>query len=223
MGVLTLPQNPTPELAEFIGVLIGDGYMYNNGNKYIMGITGNLNLEEEYYLYLKKLIKSLWNKQVKIKKYKHKICIVFGSKIIFEFLTKNFDLPIGKSSERKFIPPVIAKDWDLVKNTIRGIADTDGSIFVAEKPGSPNYPSIEITTTSRKLAYTIREILIFKGFRVAKIWAYCSKKSKLTTYKVPLNGFENLRRWMQEIGFSNPYKAMKAKEIIEKKNGSRGI
>ncbi len=223
MDIVTIPQKSTPELAEFIGVLIGDGHMYNTGNRYVIGITGNLNLEEDYYLYLKKLIKNVWGKDVKIKKYKYKVFIVFSSKSIFKFLTSSMGLVSGNSCYKKFIPEVITKDWDLVKHTIRGIVDTDGSIFVANKPGSPNYPSIEITTTSPILAFKIKEILTDKGFRVAKIWTYCSKKSKLTTYKVPLNGYKNLELWMQEIGFSNNYKAVKAKEILKRKMGQGGF
>ena len=29
------------DIAEFVGVLIGDGYIYTNKNKYIIGFTGN--------------------------------------------------------------------------------------------------------------------------------------------------------------------------------------
>ncbi|MBI4145910.1 LAGLIDADG family homing endonuclease [Candidatus Woesearchaeota archaeon] len=94
---------------------------------------------------------------------------------------------------------------------MRGIVDTDGSIFVANKPRSPNYPSIEITTCSRKLAHQLKNILAHQGFRVANIWCdKPGKMSKLPCYKVPLNGRENVRKWLIEIGFSNPVKKMKA-------------
>ncbi|MBW2994157.1 LAGLIDADG family homing endonuclease, partial [Candidatus Woesearchaeota archaeon] len=106
------------------------------------------------------------------------------------------------------------KDWRLAKHTIRGIADTDGSIFTANKHGSPNYPSIEITTSSYSLALQIRQILRQKDFRVAKIWSYKSKLSKRTTYKVPLNGKKNLAKWLKEISFSNPHKLKKALSAV---------
>ena len=215
---ITIPQELTPELAELVGVIIGDGHIYKNKSAYVIGFTGNPKLEEEYYEYLKRLIKIVWNKEVKIKKEKSSIRIILRSKGIFEFLTKELGLVYGgKCSQYKFIPHIIVKDWNLVKYAIRGLADTDGSIFVADKPGSLAYPSIEITTTSHTLAFSLREILLNKKFRVANIWKYCSKRSKLITYKIPLNGFKNLLKWNNEIGFSNLYKAQKAKTVLERK------
>lgn len=102
----------------------------------------------------------------------------------------------------------------LLRCVIRGIVDTDGSIFVAKKPGVDRYPSIEITTSSQKLALQLRGILIGMGFNVANIWHYKSKKGKLITYKVPLNGKKNIKKWLKEIGFSNSYKLNRAKDAI---------
>jgi hypothetical protein len=100
------------------------------------------------------------------------------------------------------------------QHCLRGILDTDGSIFTADKPGFPNYPSIEITTSSPKLAEQIRKVLINRGFHVANIWQYKSKLSKRVTYKVPLNGKANLRKWLAEIGVSNPQKLDKALKAV---------
>jgi len=56
----------------------------------------------------------------------------------------------------------------------------------------------------------LREILIKNGFRFAKLWSYKSKNSKFKAYKIPLNGKLNLRKWLEEIGFSNPCKLERA-------------
>ncbi len=102
------------------------------------------------------------------------------------------------------------------KAYIKSIVDTDGSVFVANKPGLMNYPSIEITTTSYNLANQIKDLLCSQGFRVAKIWKYKSKLSKRITYKIPLNGKDNLLNWVKEIGFSNPYKMKRALSYLKK-------
>jgi hypothetical protein len=34
-------------------------------------------------------------------------------------------------------------------------------------------------------------------------------------YKVPLNGKENIKKWISEIGFSNPYKMKRALEFTK--------
>jgi len=201
----------TASECELIGAIIGDGNIHKKSPKYYVGVTGNIQTDKEYFGYLSGLIKKSWNKTPQIRNRWNAIRLRFYSKKIVERITGIFGLPFnsGKCYKVK-IPGIIASDWGLVRHTIRGIADTDGSVFTANKPGSPNYPSIEITTTSRFLACQLRNILNKQGFRVAKIWGYKSKLSKFTAYKVPLNGRKNLEKWIKEIGFSNPYKLNKA-------------
>ncbi len=125
-------------------------------------------------------------------------------------------LPFGRGKcEKVKIPETIAKDWNLVKYAIRGIMDTDGTVFVSKKPGVERYPTMEITTTSQLLAGQLREILLKQSFRVGNIRKSTSKLSKLPAYRVPLYGKENLRKWIKEIGFSNKYKLDRAKSYIQ--------
>ena len=143
-------------------------------------------------------------------------------------MIKTIGLINGKEkSWTVFIPQIVTKNWNIVKHTIRGIVDTDGSIFVAKKPRVLAYPSIEFDTSSKKLALQLREILLNQGFRVANIWTYQTKLGKRPMYKVPLNGIKNLEKWLDEIGFSNPYKLRRAQKCLynyqNKKNGSREI
>ena len=206
----------TEGMAELIGALIGDGYIYRANRKYQIGFVGSPKTDRGYFEKLQKLIFSEWKKKAKIKFRERGIRIVIDSKEIANFLIDELKIPHGEGKcEKVKIPDEIAKDWRLVRNTIRGIADTDGSIFVARKPRIEKYPSIEITTVSRSLAEQLREILIKKGFKVAKIWSYKSKTSKRTAYKVPLNGKKNLKKWIKEVGFSNPYKLKRAKEYLK--------
>jgi len=39
-----------PEICEFIGAYIGDGYLANYGNQYLIGISGDKKLDEESIL-----------------------------------------------------------------------------------------------------------------------------------------------------------------------------
>lgn len=114
---------------------------------------------------------------------------------------------------KKSIPNKILNDWNNARHAIRGIADTDGSIFTADKPGSPHYPSIEITTTSIELADQLKSILEKNGFNVANIWSN-QRDGNRTAYKVALNGRKNLEKWMDQIGFSHPLKRNKAENIL---------
>ncbi|MFH1225096.1 MAG: LAGLIDADG family homing endonuclease [Candidatus Diapherotrites archaeon] len=206
----------SPEECELIGAYLGDGHIYKRNRKYIIGFTGNPITDAQYFENLSRLIYSAWGRVVKPKFRERAVRIKFDSKPIVERLTTTFRLPFheGKCAKAK-IPAEIEADWESAKHAIRGIVDTDGSVFVADKPGSPKYPSIEITTTSRALAEQLKELLSVAGFNVAKIWAYKSKTSVRTAYKVPLNGKANLRKWISEIGFSNPYKLARAMAATE--------
>jgi hypothetical protein len=203
---------------ELVGALIGDGYLYTNKGKYVVGFTGQPETDKEYFEYLRRLINKVWQKEPQVKTRAGGLRIRFNSKPVIERLTKYFQLPTGKGKgEKVTLPKVIIDDWRLTRACLRGIFDTDGSIFTADKPGSPNYPSIEITTTSKQLAEQVKTMLESEGFRVAKIWQYQSKLSKRPAYKVPLNGWKNLEKWLETIGMSNPYKYQRAVEAIEKK------
>ncbi len=93
--------------------------------------------------------------------------------------------------------------------------DTDGTIFVSKKPGIDKYPTMEITTTSKNLANQLRKILLKREFRVGNIRASTSKLSKRIAYRVPLYGKNNVKKWLNEIGFSNKYKLKRAVEYIQ--------
>ena len=209
--------NLTPGIAELIGAIIGDGYIYRKNRKYQIGIVGNPNTDKEYLEKLKELIKKEWKKEVKIKLRSKAIRIVFYSKEICKFLTNDMKIFYGKGKcQRIMIPRQIFEDRNLAKLTIRGIADTDGSVFVSKKPGVENYHCIEITTTSVNLANQIKDLLNQNNFKVT---SRLEKRKNinpnaLPSYKVTLNGKENLKKWIGEIGFSNHYKYNRAIEYL---------
>ena len=201
----------TEGMAELIGSLIGDGYIYRAHRKYQIGFVGSPKTDREYFRVLQKLISTEWKKEAKIKFRERGLRIVINSKEISLFLINKLKIPYGDGKCEKIkIPEKIFKNWKLVRNTLRGIVDTDGSVFFARKPGIEKYPSLEITTVSKQLAGQIRDILIKRGFRVAKIWSYKTKTQKRVAYKIPLNGKKNIQKWVDEIGFSNSYKLRRA-------------
>ena len=207
--------NISSNLAELIGAYIGDGYLYNKKRTYQLGFVGHPETDKKYFEHLVNLIFLEFNKKSKIKLSGRGIRIVVSSKNICNLFTENLGLSFGEGKcEKISIPSEILEDWFLVRNVLRGIVDTDGSVFAVKKPRVMRYPSIEITTCSKKLANQIRKILLKRGFRVAKIWKFKSKNSKRVGYRVPLNGKKNLKKWLDEIGFSNPYKLKRAKSYL---------
>lgn len=200
-------------VAELVGALIGDGYIYKNNRKYQIGFVGHPITDKDYFEHLKELIKKEWNKDAKPIFRERALRMVINSKQVVEYLVNELKIPYGKiKSKTVFIPEQIRNDWNLAKHTIRGITDTDGSVFAVKKPRVEKYPSIEITTISKILAEQAKTILEERGFRVAKIWEFNSSLMKNTGYRFGLNGKENIRKWIDEIGFSNPYKLQRAKD-----------
>ncbi len=217
---LILPKYPSRELTELTGIIIGDGYLYNRFNKYRLGIVGNPKIDDEYFTRIRKLIKNVFGVSSNQKIGGRGLRIVINSKGMFGFFTLILALPHGEGKGATVkIPKIFVKDKILSSSVLRGIFDTDGTIFTSDKKGAIDYPCIELTTTSIKLAKQVKGILAIKGFRVANIRESKSKHSKLIVYKVSLYGKKNVSLWHDKIGFSNPNKYNKLMKI----NGGRGI
>lgn len=203
----------TPEECEIIGALMGDGFIHRS-KKYYIGFTGNPKTDVEYYDYILELVKKVWNKETKAKVRARGLRVAIYSKYIVTRLICDFglDYNAGKT-ERVYMPKIIFEDWNLARATIRGLVDTDGTVFTANKPRSPNYPSIEWATSSKKLFEQVKYLLIKQGFRISS-WSYTPKDGRLTSYRIGLNGRKNLKKWLDDIGFSNTYKLKRAQNII---------
>ena len=135
----------TPGIAEIVGIYIGDGHIYRKDNKFQIGFTGNPITDLELFERLKELIKKEFDKDINFKIRARGLRTAFRSKIVSNLLVNELGLTYGKGkSERVIIPEKIASDWDLARHTIRGIMDTDGSVFVSKKPRIEKYPSMEL-------------------------------------------------------------------------------
>ncbi len=100
-----IPKELTPELAEFIGIMVGDGHIEdrkrkdrNFENVYEMSITGNIIDSEYYYNYLNTLIKGLFNIPfcIKLQKSRNAIIVFKNSKAIHSFIKKITKIPSRK-------------------------------------------------------------------------------------------------------------------------------
>jgi hypothetical protein len=113
---------------------------------------------------------------------------------------------VGKGKSRNVTIPdlILQKKWKFAKWTIRGIMDTDGTLFFSKKTyDHPIYPTIELRTCSTGLAKQMETLLLQNGFR-ARL-----RGNEKEGYHVALYGIKMLRKWVMEIGFSNPKHANK--------------
>lgn len=204
----------SPEFCEFVGAIIGNGNLWTDGSRYRVEITGHPQLDKEYFDYLSTIAYRLFKKKpyplhVRQRGLRWRL----QSKAAYMSLSE-IGLPTGRGKSRKVAIPdlILTKKWVLVKWTIRGIMDTDGTLFFSKKTYDyPIYPTIELRTISKKLSNQLETVLLQNDFRARR------RGDEARGFHVALYGFAMLKRWMNEIGFSNPKhsnKILKQKTFI---------
>lgn len=189
------------DLCEFVGAVIGDGNLWTDGSRYRIALTGDPKLDLSYFSYMRKLSYGLFSKEP----YRFRVRygglrFILQSKDAFNVFLK-LEISRGKKARNIIIPrAIMKKGWGYTKYVIRGIFDTDGTLFFSKKTyPKPIYPTLEICTYSRNLALQLSTVLKNRGFRVR----LRGNLSRSKGYYVSLYGKEMLNKWINEIGFSN--------------------
>ncbi len=128
--------------------------------------------------------------------YQGAVIFRINNKKFVSFL-KSLGIPTGKfKSKNVLIPKIICNSWKKTKNCIRGIFDTDGSIYFDKRAVySKPYPRVELHMSNLGLLEQLYSILKKHEFNVT-----ISKKKSC----IYLNGFKETRKFLTEIGFANP-------------------
>lgn len=195
-----LPRHSS-RLAEFIGILLGDGGITNAQAE----ITLDALADREYIDYVANLAADLFACRPKI--YQHhtttraKRIVIAG--VVFIDLLKGLGLGIGDKVKRQVDVPIwVKEDKSLSKSCLRGLMDTDGGIFrhsyfVNGKRYS--YLKLCFSNRSQPLRRFVHMTLSKFGFtpKLASnekhVWLYSEKET---------------RRYVQVIGTSN-YRLLK--------------
>ncbi|MDO8471120.1 MAG: LAGLIDADG family homing endonuclease [bacterium] len=125
---VVLPQQ-SARLAEFIGIMLGDGGI---NNLWQANITVNSVKDAEYAHYVSKLCRDLFNIAPTMRKRKNRQALVISltSTSIVDFLVKQ-GLPRGNKLKHGLrIPSWILNKPAYRKACVRGLVDTDGCLFV---------------------------------------------------------------------------------------------
>ena len=135
------------KLAELVGIILGDGNIHHcitdKTNSYVLRIVGDSNKDKEYLInYVKPLVDSLFDVESKV--YKHNkfnaLYINVCSRLIVEFLC-SIGMKAGNKIKNKLtIPDWIKSNSDLLKACIRGLMDTDGSVYEL----LPHWPGLSL-------------------------------------------------------------------------------
>ena len=211
---IILPTKMTNQLAEDIGIMIGDGclsiYKDKKRVNYDISCIGNLYDEKSYYeSYIKNLKLCLFNlKFGLIESKRDSTCILRAhSKGIIEFYSKSIGLPIGKK-DRIGIPSIIFSKRSFLISCIRGIGDSDFSLTFKRKDSEiPYYPVIKIISKSRNLIGDLNCGLKCLGFKPTVSYDVCTfdkrTKNHYISHSLDLNGKKQVERWMELIKFNN--------------------
>ena len=200
------PTKMTPELAEFLGYIIGDGHL----EKYYFEITNNDPEILENVMYL---TKTLFDKNAKEKVDKRNGVkkILCSSKILNIYLNKIFEIPIGKKSDIIKIPKKIQlTNKEISKYFLRGYFDCDGTV-------SKNTRSMEFCSASREFIEELRLFILRFG-----LFSSTSKKiiNNKPYYRLYLRS-KDVEQFHNEIGSLVKHKKTRLEKSISigKKQG----
>ncbi len=155
----------TIEFAEFIGIMLGDGGMTQGQ----ITITLNRKDDRDYILYVIALIKKLFDAEVYVwdrKKYSVNNIVISRTELVD--YCKSMGLKVGNKIKQKAdIPNWIKRDTELMKACVRGLIDTDGSIFkhcYKIKNKEYCYKKLDFTSRSLPLLLSVHNFLKKSGF-----------------------------------------------------------
>jgi len=151
---LELPAEMTPELAEFLGYFIGDGYVHEEvGVKLVVESDA-----EELDAYLRELGESLFGVTPTVEDRETRHILTFGGRHLSRYFVDNgwkkADGNEGEGAASAFIPDeVLAGTEEIVMAFLRGLFEADGT--ASQK--------IELTTVSATLADQVQTLLLSLG------------------------------------------------------------
>ena len=174
-------------LAEFCGIMLGDGGITD----YQVTITLNLKDDVEYAVFVVDMCKKLFGflPSVYLREDVNTRTIVFSSVEIIHFLTEGTHLVKGNKVKHQISIP----NWIMAKKSyqiacLRGLVDTDGSIFTHRYTVNGKqyaYKKLSFASASEPLkndVYTILEVLGMKPRFAGKFDVRLDSKVDMRTY-----------------------------------------
>ncbi len=203
---IKLPSINTHELAELVGIILGDGsigiYKCKSKNKikiqHKLQITCHSEDDIEYLHYIKNIFKKLFGVELHQSFRKsEKTCDlrIFRREIVMFFLN-SLDMDLAPKWNKSKIPNLYI-DNNFEIDVLRGYFDTDGSVVITNNNGV-TYPRLEMKICPSPMQDQFIKILTNLGF---KFGVYQIGKGEI---RIQINGKKELFRWISKIWFSNP-------------------
>ncbi len=189
------PHKHNRKLAEFIGILLGDGSI-SNTYQYRVQITLNKN-ELAYRKHVTNIIRELFGIEPRIafRRGENAVDIQFFKRKIINFLINDLGLKTAPKWNRAVIPNEYL-NTTLERDILRGYFDTDGSLVLANNNGTL-YPRLEMKISPSPMQKSFIEILERTGI---KFGVYNIGRGKV---RIQINGIKQINKWMEQIGINN--------------------
>jgi hypothetical protein len=184
------------EISELSGIMLGDGGI----SDYQVIITLNSVDDSEYVLFVKNLIENLFGitPSLYYRKTASAVHIVVSRKGLVEFLVNTCGLVKGhKIKNQASIPDWIKNSTELEIACIRGLIDTDGSIFnhrYYSKAKEYSYKKLSFTSVSKPLLLSAYDILRKMEFN-------CRLGSN---HDLRIDSVSDMKKYFEVIGSHNP-------------------
>jgi intein/homing endonuclease len=199
-STIQLPKiNFNEKLAELAGAILGDGNItwYKKGKKvgvYQIRIAGDLEKDKDYHtVYLRKLCKETLNLNAReLKRENERFLDIYSKELVKLFISMGLK-PGNKIKNQITIPEWIFQKTSYLKACIRGLIDTDGSIFRMSKRDH-KLLRINFTNHNITLLKDTRKAFISLGFNPSKI---------INNRQFLLSRQSEIKKYLKEIGFSN--------------------
>lgn len=189
------PGTKSRKMAEFVGILLGDGSISHGQNR--LQVTLNKN-ELDYAHYVVGLIYEIFGKNstIKFRKNENALDIHLFNKETVDFLIREVGMVESPKWNRAIVPRQFRNNR-LSRYVLRGYFDTDGSVVITDNNGTV-YPRLEMKVSPSPMKDHIVSMLKKMGFRFG---VYTLEKNRV---RIQMNGRQQLSKWVREIGTMNP-------------------
>lgn len=193
-------------------MILGDGHIeksYRTGH-YAVKICGGEDDLEYLESFVAPLFLRVFRKQLKsfrFKKAKGVMFYVHDKSVVFTVEHHGLK-PGNKKDNDACVPAWIFKNTVYLRSCLRGIFDTDGTVF--PKSTNRGIPQLELTSKIAGIQRTYRRGLLQLGFTPSE-WP------KTDSPKCGLYARSQVLKFSREIGFHNPKHGRRFEDILSKK------
>ena len=182
------------ELAEFIGIVLGDGTI----SEYQVRVALNATTDREYADYVAGLARRLFDIRVATREPDEEdvIYLTMTGRNLVEFLIGKGLCRGNKIKQRADVPEWIRINGDLARACVRGLVDTDGSIYYhSHFVRGRHYRNIGLSFTSHSLPLLMSVHKTLCGVGLA---AKCDGRSHVSLYSRV-----GIERYLEVVGTNN--------------------